>query len=165
MDVSDSAWQSLVGGTIPAALVEKGVDGFFVDNTDVYYQYPDTRIYQGLKTILYGIAKYEMPVIINGGDTFVTAMIGKGETLPFTGVNQEGVFTTIEDYETDTFSTQTEENRKYFQTYLKHCKEAGLDVYLLEYTVDTELMQEIADYAQEKGYSMYISATVGLDET
>lgn len=162
MDVSDRDWQRLVGTTIPKQLVDKGIDGFFIDNCDVYYEYEKDEIFQGLRAIVHSIASYDLPVIINGGDTFVTGMIGQGEALPFTGVNQECVLTTIEDYDQDIFGVQSQEEQKYFKSYLKHCSEAGLSVALLEYTDDENRMAEIRDYAKEQGYELYISDNVGL---
>ncbi len=56
---------------IAGKLIEKGVDGFFVDNCDVYYYYKEESIYQGLVTMLKKLIQYEKKVIINGGDEFV----------------------------------------------------------------------------------------------
>ena len=39
IDVSAPEWQACTASRVDA-LVQKGVDGFFVDNTDVYYNYP-----------------------------------------------------------------------------------------------------------------------------
>lgn len=49
---------------------QKGIDVFFLDNADVYYQYHTPEIYQGLMTILHEIHTEHRPIIINGGDTF-----------------------------------------------------------------------------------------------
>ena len=62
---------------------KKGVDGFFIDNCDVYYfmglglegsksqKVSSRKLFQGLKTILKNLrTRYNKPVIINGGDAF-----------------------------------------------------------------------------------------------
>ena len=44
IDVSAPEWQACTSSRVDS-LVQKGVDGFFVDNTDVYYNYPQESIY------------------------------------------------------------------------------------------------------------------------
>ena len=44
IDVSAPEWQACAASRVDS-LVQKGVDGFFVDNTDVYYNYPQESIY------------------------------------------------------------------------------------------------------------------------
>ena len=39
VDVSDDRWQEFVLKELAPSLAEKGIDGFFVDNCDVYYVY------------------------------------------------------------------------------------------------------------------------------
>ena len=53
-------------------LYEKEVDGFFIDNCDVYYYAPRKDIFDGLTVILQYIMTLGKEVIINGGDTYVT---------------------------------------------------------------------------------------------
>ena len=47
------------------------MDGFFVDNTDVYYNYPQESIYDGILTILDYMNHTGRKIMINGGDCFV----------------------------------------------------------------------------------------------
>ena len=47
IDVSAPEWQACTASRVDA-LVQKDVDGFFVDNTDVYYNYPQESIYDGI---------------------------------------------------------------------------------------------------------------------
>ena len=47
-----------------------GVDGFFCDNSDVYYKYKKEGIYSGLVQILHGLRATGKDVVLNGGDTF-----------------------------------------------------------------------------------------------
>ena len=179
MDVSATPWKNYLVNDVARNLKQKEIDGFFVDNCDVYDQYQDTATYDGLKTILTGFRQYKVPVIINGGDTFVTKLIQTGDIRskagyrdlhatyysPFiiTGVNQESVFSKIDDYKNGTFSTASDEDREYFQKYLQTVSDAGLDVYLLEYTKDSSLVKQIRKYCEQQGYKYYISETVNLD--
>ena len=61
------------------SLTDKGVDGLFIDNTDVYYQYHRNSIYSGLENIISGLRKYTSRIIINGGDVFVKKLMDRGK--------------------------------------------------------------------------------------
>ena len=47
MDVSSPDWQKFIGN-LARELYEKGVDGFFIDNCDVYYYATTASIFDGL---------------------------------------------------------------------------------------------------------------------
>ena len=51
MDVANPDWQKFIG-QLSQELYEKGVDGFFIDNCDVYYYAPRESIFEGLTAIL-----------------------------------------------------------------------------------------------------------------
>ena len=53
MDVGKKAWQKKMI-EVGKSLTDKGVDGLFIDNTDVYYQYHKNSIYSGLENIISG---------------------------------------------------------------------------------------------------------------
>ena len=63
MDVSRKSWQQFVVRELGEAYGEKGIDGFFIDNADVYYQYKKKEIYQGLYNILSDLKKQNIPII------------------------------------------------------------------------------------------------------
>lgn len=163
MDVARAEWQSFIADEA-AALAQKGVDGFFLDNADVYYLYPTPEIYNGLTTILQSLAQYGKPILINGGDVFVTKVV-LDATSPLeaiTGVNQECVFTSI-NFDLGTFKRQDSENSKYYQSYLVRCKAAGLDVYLTEYaTKNNSVEKEIKQYCDKNGFFYYVSHSINL---
>ena len=73
VDVSSPRWQELILDTVAAGLLEKDIDGFFVDNCDVYYIYPKEEILDGLGVIMKRLVQTGKKVIINGGDTFLDA--------------------------------------------------------------------------------------------
>lgn len=164
VDVSDAGWQRFLTQELAPRYAALGLDGFFLDNADVYYQYETDAIYEGLCAILRGLRALEPPMtlLINGGDCFVTRCLEEetAGTL-FDGVNQETVFTAI-DFETETFGVQRAEETAYFQAYLQSVKQAGLQVYLLEYGADERLSQTVYAYCAENGFTWYNAATLDL---
>ena len=163
VDVSDKSWQKLMLKRAKE-FKNKGVDGFFLDNADVYYQYKEPRIYKGLVKILTDIRKLNARVIINGGDVFVSKYLKENKDLKkiADGVNQEGVFTTlVED------KKKGEEITRYYLNYLKKLSKKGIHIYLTEYIVednkDDGLEDKIADYCEKRGWDYYISDDLELD--
>ncbi len=162
IDVSDKEWQDHLTQVLAKNLVDKGVDGFFLDNADVWYFYPEEKIYTGLADILQQLKqKYKLPIIINGGDTFVSTLIDSDKTDLIDGVNQETVFTSI-DFEHKTFGKQEPEQTKYLWDYLMKCQKAGLSVYLLEYGEDKLLQKKIQNECEQSGFEYYISPSLEL---
>jgi hypothetical protein len=165
VDVFRPEWQRFVTGTLAASLSEKNVDGFFLDNADVYYEYKNENIYDGLVSIISGLGRYGLPLIVNGGDTFVTELLENGGPAAelITGVNQETVFTSI-DFKNGGFGLQGVEDRRYYCGYLELCKEQGLQVYLTEYASDPDDVEPSIDaYCEENGFLYYISTSLELD--
>lgn len=162
-NVADKSWQKFMLKRAKD-FKKKGVDGFFVDNSDVYYEYPKAGIYKGLVKILTDIRKLNTKVIINGGDVFVSKYLKENKSLKkiADGVNQEGVFTTlVED------KKKGEEITKYYLKYLKKLSRKGVQIYLTEYIVednkDDKLEYKIADYCKKYGWDYYISYNYDLD--
>ncbi len=162
VDVSVPAWQKFIE-QLSKKLFEKGVDGFFIDNCDVYYYAPRKSIFEGLTAILQNIMTLKKAVIINGGDTYVTEYRERYGAVDhiMTGVNQESVWSGI-DFDKGTFNEQTRETREYYSKYLEACKADGMEVYLLEYTTDEKLIQKIKKYCKEKNFHFYISNSLEL---
>ena len=164
VDVSRAEWQRFVAAEA-SALNEKGVDGFFLDNADVYDLYPSDAIYEGLNAILQALAQYEKPVLINGGDVFVSKAVldSDSPTAVITGVNQECVFTNI-DFVLGRLVRQSADNTAYYQDYLARCKTAGLNVYLTEYAkAGNSIIRKIEQYCKENGFLYYVSPSINLD--
>ena len=162
MDVSDSSWQNHLQAQA-GILVEKGVDGFFIDNVDVYYQYQTKKIFNGLVTILSKLNEYDKEIIINGGDVFVTEAIikPKAPIVQITGVNQECVFTSI-DFDNRKLIIQNFEDTSYYQKYLEQCEDKELSVYLLEYSDNNDSLAKITEHCDKHGFNYYISSTIDL---
>ena len=163
VDVSDKSWQKLMLKRAKE-FKNKGVDGFFIDNADVYYEYKKPKIYKGLVKILTDIRKLNTKLIINGGDVFVSKYLKENKDLKkiADGVNQEGVFTTlVED------KKKGKEITGYYLKYLKKLSKKGIRIYLTEYIVednkDDELEDKIADYCEKRGWDYYISENLELN--
>lgn len=163
VDVADPDWQKFME-QLSQELFEKGVDGFFIDNCDVYYYAPRESIFEGLTAILQNIMTFDKAVIINGGDTYVTEYRERYGAIDhiMTGVNQESVWSAI-DFDKGTFYEQTKETRDYYCNYLEACQADGMDVYLLEYTTDKKLIPKIKRYCNEHDFHFYVSNSLELE--
>lgn len=164
VDVSNENWQVFLTQELAPRYAELGLDGFFLDNADVYYHFETDEVFDGLCAILRGLRAMnpELTLLINGGDVFVTRCIEEEiATELFDGVNQETVFTAI-DFDTETFHPQTAEETAYFQEYLQTVKQTGLQVYLLEYGADDALSQTIDACCEENGFVWYNAKDLDL---
>ena len=163
VDVSQKEWQKFVVDDLAKNILDKGVDGLFVDNCDVYYNFKNDDIYSGVTEILKGFKKYGTYVIINGGDTYIEEYAKRSKELDtvMDAVNQETVFSAI-NWENESFSENAAEEREYFKDYCKLVSSYGKDVYLLEYTKSSSLIESIKKYCTENGYTYYASSTLDL---
>ena len=174
IDVSAAPWRDFVVSELAAGYLRKGIDGFFVDNCDVYHYRKARGIFDGLTEVLRRLSGYGLEVLINGGDEYATAALeeyGSIEGL-FSGVNQETVFTRIDfdklnfdrlDSETGAFGRSREEDRRYFLSYLERMEKTGARVRLLEYTRDADTAREIERFCGARGWECFISESVELD--
>lgn len=164
VDVSSEKWQDFISYDLSQKLLDKDIDGFFVDNIDIYYQYTRPEIYNGLCNILNNLMDYDKPVIVNGGDVFVSEYISRNGNIKdiLTGINQETVFSKI-NFDQEKFEKNDEDTIEYFKKYVEECKFNGLDVYITEYTTDKKLIRQIKDYCKENGFHYYISDSIQLD--
>ena len=163
VDVSNKKFQNFIINELEPLLRSKGADGYFIDNCDVYANYKKDKIYNGLKTILSSIHSKGLPMLINGGDTFVSKAINDGSyNSLFDGVNQEEVFTVI-NFDNHTYHNQSSSEKKYYQDYLSKVKSHNLQVYLLEYGANKQLEKDISDYCKRNGFSYYNSKSYNLN--
>jgi len=165
MNVANTDWQAYIAATA-TALVAKGVDGFFIDNADVYYHFKRQPIFDGLVTILNNLSTLGKDVFINGGDVFVKAAVLDPATpkVSITGVNQETVFSAI-NFKKGTLITQSTKETAYYKAYLDRVAAAGLQVILLEYvnTSNASLRAKIDAYCQAKSYLYFVATSIELD--
>ena len=162
IDVSSEKWQTHI---VEAAdeLVDKGVSGLFVDNTDVYYVFHEQKIYNALLDIFNAFTEKGIKVIVNGGDVFISEVINNC-SIPtcINAVNQETVFTSI-NFDDKSFGENNWENREYFIEYLNVCKQIGMDVLLIEYGANDKLREKVMDYCNENDYVCYFAGSLALD--
>ena len=163
VDVSDPRWQEFIAGKLVPELAGKGIDGFFVDNCDVYYNFPTVDIMNGITYMMLTMVDTGLEVIINGGDCYLDSYceVGSWDKV-ITGINQETVFSKIL-WDSDEFGTADPEDHKDFTDYIERYGNLGADIYLLEYTTDKKLIKEIDDYCNSKGFKYYISDSIELD--
>ena len=163
VNVSQKKWQDFILYDLSDELLEKGVDGFFIDNVDVYYYSDENNdIYNGLCTILRGLKK-KTYLSINGGDIFVTRYLKENKNIDdvMDGVNQETIFSKI-NWDDETFGENDKEETQYFKQYVETVAKEKKDVYLLEYTTDEKVIAKIKDYCLKHNFKYYISSTLEL---
>lgn len=161
IDVSVESWQDLCI-QLGADLKAKGFDGFFIDNTDVYYHYPTEEIYSGLVEILSVLRGMGMDIWINGGDEFVSRYIGSGaQERIFDGVNQENVYT-MYDFDRNRCLRNTPDEQQYLEEYLAVVADAGYGIFTLEYADDPQIMADARTYDLEQGWTCYVSDNIEL---
>ena len=160
IDVSAPEWQACTASRVDS-LVQKGVDGFFVDNTDVYYNYPQECIYDGILTILDYMDHTGGKILINGGDSFVKKYLTTEKNVLIDGVNQENVFTAY-DFSKDVYTKSDQSTREYYTEYLDLAMSHGCTAYTLEYATNPAIRRQAAAYAGKHGYICYISDDIGL---
>ncbi|MBQ5431752.1 MAG: endo alpha-1,4 polygalactosaminidase [Lachnospiraceae bacterium] len=170
IDVTDGRWQDRCSAR-GNDLIAKGVDGFFIDNTDVYSHYKTKRVKHCLDAILKRLRKKTTlagsnpQIILNGGSTYVTAKLEeKKEDRSFTGICQESVYDRVTDYDHEVFKHQTASSKKYYLSYLKKCKKAGLSVTVLDYVKSRSRMNAIRKACKKLGYSCYLSTSLALNK-
>lgn len=164
VDVSNKAWQDYVVNVLAKELKAKGVDGFFIDNVDVYSNYKEENIFNGLVQILTRLnSTYKLPVIVNGGYDFFTAAMDKNIPLRSLvyGVNTESVYTSI-NFDNNTFIQNPVQDRQYALDYLSLLKSKGLNIYVIEYTKNTTLKNTFTKYYNKVGYNCYSASSIGL---
>ena len=167
VDVTSDIWQDFILKDLAPSLLEKGVDGFFVDNCDVYEQYPNRATLSGLETIMKGLVATEKEVIMNGGQSFLDDYLATGGSAfdIVNAINQEEVFSVI-DWDTMTLRGRMPDERSTYTEPLERDAELGIYVFLLEYTQHAGIENEIRNFCQSQGttnFQYYISDSIELD--
>lgn len=163
IDTSSENWKKHIK-QLSEDLTKKGVDGFFVDNCDVYYYHAEQKIYDGLIDMLKELNEIGKYIVINGGDYFVRMYLQDEfqKNKLFDAVNQESLFTAI-NFEDSSFVRQEIETTEYYKEYLESCKANDVQVFVTEYTKDKHLENLSEKYCYEKDYRLYVSKSLNLD--
>lgn len=172
IDVTQPRWQTFAGSGLKDRILanDPGIDGLFLDNLDIYYHVTEKKKYRSMKEDVYEsliriLEMYEdagLPVLVNGADQFVSRLIDEEQDGLIQGVNQETVYSRILDYDKDKFGEQPKSENEYYTDYLETCKDAELEVFLLEYTTDDKVERKINRYCEKNGFRYYISKHVNL---
>ena len=168
IDVSNPSWQTFVINTLAKNIKNKGGYGVYMDNVDVYSickEHPSMKnrlseIAEGLKKIIKGVNELGLKVMVNGGAEFFEEQ--NGVITDIWAYHQEEVFTLIVNYDADVFTTQTEDDKQYYLEIAKKMKDAGKEVFFLEYTKHEGVTRQIESYCKLANYKYYVSTTVGL---
>lgn len=163
VNVSSPKWEQFIIRKAKE-LKAKGIQGFFIDNCDVYYHYHNNQIFNGLVNILKQLKKIDSTVIINGGDCFVKEYYKRDKDLSkiISGINQETVFSAIDFDHNKKLGKQSQENKKYYQNYIEKFGNK-INIYMLEYTKDKRLTKDIENYANKHKFKVYIAKSANLD--
>ena len=166
LDVTDSAWQDFLVHQLAQSLKDKGVDGLFLDNFDVYDHDQRPEVYASLVQLLKEFQTMNLPVIINGGSTFVSQYLAEDPQLArqlIYAVNQESVFLAY-DFDAGKPVQQTAEAEDFYLDYLNNLSQTGLQVFLIEYGADSYQADKILKQCQELDYSLYLAPSILLDK-
>ena len=165
LDVTDSAWQDFLVHQLAQSLKDKGVDGLFLDNFDVYDHDHRPEVYTSLVQLLKEFQSMNLPVIINGGSTFVSQLVAEDPQLArqlIYAVNQESVFLAY-DFDANKPVQQTAEAEDFYLDYLNNLSQTGIQVFLIEYGADSYQADKILKQCQELDYSLYLAPSILLD--
>lgn len=176
INVADPAWGGFID-QLADELLEKGVDGFFIDNCDVYGKFRTEDIFSGLQTVLADVKNKKIVsgdgtsvgcgVIVNGGSEFLLECINRGIRISnyADAVNQESVYTRVRYTEggNAVFEAAKEADREYFTEYLESVKKEGIGALVVEYS-DSEGLTQIAEkYAAGNNWKLYVSDNLELN--
>ena len=165
IDVANPIWQNFLIHTLAKDLLDKGVDGLFVDNLDIYSLYPAPPIYEGIKSILLGLKSTyaHVPLIINGGYEFIQTALQEAIPLKtlLDGINCESVFSNI-DFENNLLIENTPEARDYLLNYLREMHKKDIPIYIIEYAISPSLIKKLTTYYHKVNYTYYISSGIEL---
>ena len=165
LDVTDSAWQDFLVHQLAQSLKDKGVDGLFLDNFDVYDHDHRPEVYTSLVQLLKEFQSMNLPVIINGGSTFVSQFVAENPKLArhlIYAVNQESVFLAYV-FDANKPVQQTAEAEDFYLDYLNNLSQTGIQVFLIEYGADSYQADKILKQCQELDYSLYLAPSILLD--
>ena len=168
MDVTNQSWQDLMV-SLAQSFKNEGTFGVYIDNVDVYSVAKEENLnYQAfgsaIKNIITRVSALGLNVLVNGGAEYFDDMNDVDDNV-FDSVwayHQEEIFSLIEDYDENVFTTQNEEDKTYYQEIASIFKAKGKKVFFLEYTTDNSLKETIKNYCDSNGYHYYVSSTVDL---
>lgn len=164
-DVRKAEWRDFIVSRAKA-LKNRGFDGWWIDNIDVYSEYKSKAMFTAVADVLQGVKKLDGYVMVNGGSEWLDDALDKKFDIKkyISGYTQEEAFSLIKDYSgKGKFGKQNSDDKRYYQEMLKRVKKASVQTFLLEYTRDEELKNNIIEFCRKHGMSgYYISSDVDL---
>lgn len=165
MDITRTAWRQFL---IKRAkdIKEKGFDGWWCDNLDVYEYNKSSKMFAACKAVLKQIKNIGGYVMVNGGSEWLDNALDKKLKISkyIDGYTQEEVFSRIISYKgKGIFSTQITSDSKFYQSLLKRVLKAKVQTFLLEYTRVERVKKKIKEFCtKNKMTGYYISGDVNL---
>ena len=164
IDVRKNPWRKFLAKRA-TEIKEKGFDGWWLDNIDVYSEHKSKAMFTAIASIFLKLKAIGGYVMINGGSEWVDDAIDRGEPLKkyINGYTQEEVFSRIVNYSgKGKFGKQNSEDSKYYREMLKKAVKKGVAGFMLEYTRTESLKERIREWAKENKVSYYIAENVNL---
>lgn len=165
IDVSNTKWQNYVVNVIAKGLADKNIDGFFIDNVDVYSNYKNDKIFNGVYSILTKLKKqYNKYMIVNGGYDFFTKAMEKGYNLTSitNAVNLESIYTSI-DFDNNKYIVNDKNTVNDAMSYINLINKKGLKIYIIEYSNNTKITNDVKKFYNKYDYNVYISKSKDLN--
>jgi len=164
VDISRPEWQAFIINQA-YELSKKNIDGFFIDNTDVYYLYNSEDIYNGIINVISGIKSTQKKIIINGGETFIRKWLESDASgTLIDGINQESIYTSY-DFDKNRCIKNTDENIEYYTEYLLSAADRGLKIYVIEYADSFLIKKKAYSYSKKYNFTCYVSPNIELKIT
>lgn len=166
LDVTNAAWQDFLVDNLAQDLKNKGVDGLFLDNFDVYDHDHRLVVYDSLLQLLQRFKELDLTIIVNGGSTFVSQLVDENPELAqnlIYAVNQESVFLAY-DFDKNKTKKQETMDKNFYLEYLEKVSQARIQVFIIEYGASTTERSDILKQCQDLGYTVYFSPNILLDK-
>lgn len=164
INITKTAWKNfLIKRAI--TLSKRGFSGLWLDNIDVYSEYHNKKMYTACYGIIKALKSYSKGyIMLNGGSEFLDDTIDNKNSLNIIdGYTQEEVFSNITNYSgTGTFGKQNSNDKKFYKTLIKKLIKKQIDCFLLEYTKDKNLKNDIKTWCKNNKVNYYISEKVNL---
>ena len=169
LDITNSTWQNYVINTLAKGFKNRGAFGVYMDNVDVYSiakeEHLNSSAYAvALKNIIKGVSDLGLKVMLNGGAEFLDDMNNQNDNIfnSIWGYHQEEVFSLIEDYDNNIFGVQDSEDSSYYKEILTLMKNKNKNLFILEYTTNQTLKEQIKQYCEINNIHFYISSDIDL---
>ncbi|MGX8680117.1 MAG: endo alpha-1,4 polygalactosaminidase [bacterium] len=178
MNVGTKNWRKYIVSDVSLPLIKKGFDGLYLDHFDIYKKKKTKKIYNGLTKILKSFHKKDIPVILNNAGAFSekycqtledkqadnkqnkNASKSTGEEAPSApliyGICQKQVFTTYDEKTKETKKQKTEISTAY-KDLLIRLKAQKINIYIVEYTKNTDWKSVIQAYCKSHKFSYYLA--------